>query len=136
MELTFGPRKSWALSSKEDTEFAVRKAANLKRKLPPVSKPPQSLAPHDHGDDGGDEDEDEDEDKENQDKDFVVTTKSRKKSERIMLSVPRNLVISALVSSLYRTKKSSNAAKRNLSASTLVPSRLEMARRSVLINSP
>ena len=83
-----GPRKSWALSSKEDTEFAARKAANLKRKLPPVSKPPQSLdssAPHDHGDDGGDEDEDEDEDKENQDKDFVVATKSRKKSERIML---------------------------------------------------
>ena len=134
-----GPRKSWALSSKEDHEFAARKAANLKRKLLPVSKPPQSLVssvPHDHGDDGGDEDEDEDQDKENQDKDFVVATKSRKKSERIMLSVPRNLVISALVSSLYRTKKSSNAAKRNLSASTLVPSRLEMARRSVLINSP
>ena len=135
-----GPRKSWALSSKEDHEFAARKVANLKRKLLPVSKPPQSLvssAPHDHGDDGGDEDEDEDKDKENQDKDFVVATKSRKKSERIMLSVPRNLVSSALVSSLDRTKESSNAAMRNKTSQLLlVRSRLEMARRSVLINSP
>ena len=30
----FGPRKRWSMSNKEDQEFAARKAANLKRRLP------------------------------------------------------------------------------------------------------
>ena len=111
-----GPRKRWSMSSKEDHEFAARKAANLKRKLPPVTKPlqPDPPALHDHGD--GDEQVSDHEDKENQDKDFVVATKSRKKSDRITVTVPRNLISPALVSSLDRTKESSSAAMRNLSA--------------------
>ena len=113
-----GPRKRWSMSSKEDHEFAARKAANLKRKLPPVMKPiqtdPPALAPHDHGD--GDEQVSDDEDKENQDTDFVVATKSRKKSDRITVTVPRNLVSQAVVSSLDRTKESSSSAMRNISA--------------------
>ena len=114
-----GPRKRWSMSSKEDHEFAARKEANLKRRLPPVTKPiqtdPPALAPHDHGD--GDE-QVSDDDKENQDKDkdFIVATKSRKKSDRITVTVPRNLVSPALVSSLDRTKQSSSAAMRNISA--------------------
>ena len=31
----FGPRKRWSMSNTEDKEFAARKAANLKRRLPP-----------------------------------------------------------------------------------------------------
>ena len=105
-----GPRKRWSMSSKEDHEFAARKAANLKRKLPPVTKhlQPDSPAIHDHGD--GDEQVSDHEDKENQDKDFVVATKSRKKSDRITVTVPRNLISPALVSSLDRTKESSTRA--------------------------
>ena len=113
----FGPRKRWSMSPTEDQEFADRKAANLKRKLPPVTQPLQQDPPalHDHGDDG-DEQFPDDEDKENQDSDFVVATKSRKKSDRITVTVPRNLVSQAVVSSLDRTKESSSAAMRNLSA--------------------
>ena len=84
--------------------------------MPPVTKllQPDPPAIHDHGD--GDEQVSDHEDKENQDKDFVVATKSRKKSDRITVTVPRNLVSQAVVSSLDRTKESSSAAMRNLSA--------------------
>ena len=115
-----GPRKTWAMSSKEDQEFAARKAANLKRKLPPVSKssaqPSEASTSHDDGD-GHEDISIEEEDKENEDPDFEVNTKSRKKaSDRITVSIPRNLVGPALASSLDRTKESSYSAMRNLSA--------------------
>ena len=112
----FGPRKRWSMSPKEDQEFANRKEANLKRKLPPVTQPLEEDPPalHDHGDDG--DEQFSDEDKENQDRDFVVATKSRKKSDRITVTVPRNLLSPAVVSSLDRTKESSSAAMRNIAA--------------------
>ena len=114
-----GPRKTWAMSSKEDREFAARKAANLKRKLPPVSKsaaqPSEASTSHDG--DGHEDISIEEEDKENEDPDFEVNTKSRKKaSDRITVSIPRNLVGPSLASSLDRTKESSYSAMRNLSA--------------------
>ena len=34
-----GPRQRWSMSNQEDQEFASRKAASLKRKLPPVLRP-------------------------------------------------------------------------------------------------
>ena len=47
----FGQRKRWSMSSTEDKEFAARKAANLKRQLPPVSsaQPSEASASHDFG---------------------------------------------------------------------------------------
>lgn len=47
----FGQRKRWSMSSTEDKEFAARKAANLKRQLPPVSsaQPSEASASHDDG---------------------------------------------------------------------------------------
>ena len=55
------------MSSKEDQEFAARKAANLKRKLPPVSKsaaqPSEASTSHDG--DGHEDISIEEEDKEN-----------------------------------------------------------------------
>ena len=117
----FGPRKRWSMSTTEDQEFAARKAANLKRRLPPVSasaQPSEASGSASHDDGHGDEDSsNEEEDKENADPDFEVSTKSRKKaSDRITVSVPRNLVSPALASSLDRTKESSYSAMRNISA--------------------
>ena len=114
----FGPRKKWSMSNAEDQEFAARKAANLKRRLPPVSsaQPSEASASHDDGD-GHEDSSNEEEDKENEDPDFDVASKSRKKaSDRITVSIPRNLVSPALASSLDRTKESSYSAMRNLSA--------------------
>ena len=114
----FGQRKRWSMSNTEDKEFAARKAANLKRRLPPVSsaQPSEASASHDDGD-GHEDSSNEEEDKENADPDFEVASKSRKKaSDRITVSIPRNLVSPALASSLDRTKESSYSAMRNLSA--------------------
>ena len=105
----FGPRKRWSMSNTEDKEFAARKAANLKRRLPPVSsaQPSEASASHDDGD-GHEDSSNEEEDKENEDPDFEVASKSRKKaSDRITVSIPRNLVSPALASFLDRTKESS-----------------------------
>ena len=115
----FGSRKGWSMSSKMDEKFSARKEANRKRKLLPApQKPPVSIPDlQPHGDDGDEEvSDEEDNDKENRDTDFTVATKSRKKDDRMMVSVPRNLVSPALVGSLDRTKTSSYSAMRNLAA--------------------
>ena len=108
------------MSNQEDQEFASRKAASHKRKLPPVSRPPKPIqisASHDDDDYDSDEEVSDNENKENKDKDFVVPSKSRRKaSDRITVSVPRNLVSPALTGSLDRTKTSGCSAMRNLSA--------------------
>ena len=112
----FGQRKGWSMSSKMDEQFAARREANRKRKLLPAPKQLPVTMPdlQPHGDDV--DEQVSDEDKENRDKDFTVATKSRKKEDRITVSVPRNLVSPALVGSLDRTKTSSYSAMRNLAA--------------------
>lgn len=112
------PRKRWSMSNKEDQEFATRKAASHKRKLPPVPIPPkpfQTSASHDDYDDDGDEKVSDDDNKENKDKDYVPSKSRKKEPARITASVPRNLVSPALTSSLDRTKSSGRSAMRNLS---------------------
>ena len=116
----FGSRKRWSMSNREDKEFAARKAANLKRRLAPVPVSKSSGQPSEVSASHDDDDEyssNEQSDKENEDPEFEVATKSRKKaSERITVSVPRNIVSPALASSLDRTKESSYSAMRNISA--------------------
>ena len=87
----FGARKRWSMSNTEDKEFAARKAASQKRKLPPVSKPPEPIQTSSSHDDDDDSDDivSDDENKENKDKDFVVPIKCRKKGSK----TPESLVL-------------------------------------------
>ena len=110
----FGPRLQ-AMSHKVDTEFARRKAANLKRKLGSAPQPGPSSAEassnvDDSEDDGvggaGDHGD-------NTDPDYVDKSRKQKRSEFITVQVPRNVFMSPeLISSLDRNKSSDYSVMR------------------------
>ena len=105
----FGPRNQ-VMSHKVhpvDTEFARRKAANLKRKLSLVPQPGPSTAEPQPSGDGLEIEEESDEDDNANDPDFVDNSRKEKKSDKITISIPRNVFMSpALISSLDRCKTS------------------------------
>ena len=102
----FGPRHQ-AMSHKVDAEFARRKAANLKRKLSSVPQPGPSTAEPLPSGDGLEDEEESDEDDNANDPDYVDKSRKEKKSDRITVSIPRNVFMSpALIASLDRCKTS------------------------------
>ena len=110
----FGPRLQ-AMSHKVDTEFAKRKAANLKRKLSSAPQPgPSSAEASSHVDDsdddevGGAGDHDD-----NTDPEYVDKSRKEKRTDMITVRMPRNVFMSPeLISSLDRCKASDYSVMR------------------------
>ena len=109
----FGPRVQ-AMSHKLDTEFAKRKADNLKRKLSSVPQPgPSSAEPSLAVDDSSD---DEEIDHQDNDEEYVDKSRKEKRSEMITVRVPKNVFMSPeLISALDRCKTSDYAVMRTFS---------------------
>ena len=80
------------MSHKLDTEFAKRKADNLKRKLSSVPQPgPSSAEPSLAVDDSSD---DEEIDHQDNDEEYVDKSRKEKRSEMITVRVPKNVFMS------------------------------------------
>ena len=118
-----GPRIQ-AMSHKVDKEFARRKAANLKRKSSsvPQSGPSSAKSPSNAKQTEDDEDDEDDEEEAEQvssrgdnDEDYVDNSRKEKRSDRITVTIPRNIFMSPeLISSLDRTKTSDRGTMRIL----------------------
>ena len=117
----FGPRRQ-AMSHKVDTEFARRKAANLKRKASSTPQPGPSSAKSPSFVNYTEDDEEDDEQTEqvgpkgDNDEDYVATSRREKRSEFITVQMPRNIFMSPeLISALDRCKTSDYSAMRMFS---------------------
>ena len=114
-----GPRLQ-AMSHKVDKKFAERKAANLKRKATSVPQSGPSSAKSPSNDDYTEDDEDDEETEQvgpmgDYDEDYVDISRSEKRSDRITVTMPRNVFMSPdLISSLDRTKTTDRGAMRIL----------------------
>ena len=112
-----GPRLQ-AMSNKTDQEFAMRKAANLKRKSSSVPQPGPSAAKSPSTVDDDTEDDDETEQVEqmgDNNEDYVDKSRREKRSDRITVSIPRNVFMTPeLISSLDRCKASDYSTMRIL----------------------
>ena len=104
-----GPRLQ-AMSNKTDHEFAMRKAANLKRESSSVPQPGPSAGKSPSTVDDDTEDDDETEQVEqmgDNNEDYVDKSRREKISDRITVSIPRNVFMTPeLISSLDHCKAS------------------------------
>ncbi len=121
LEDQFGPRRQ-AMSHKVDTEFARRKAANLKRKASSTPQPGPSSAKSPTFVNYTEDDEEDDEQTEqvghkgDNDEDYVATSRREKRSEFITVQMPRNVFMSPeLISALDRSKTSDYSVMRMFS---------------------
>ena len=113
-----GPRLQ-AMSHKVDEEFSRRKAANLKRKSTsePHPSPSSAKSPSNANTEEDKDNEDEETEKVgamgDKDKDYVDTSRKEKRSDRITVSIPRNVFMSPdLISSFDRTKTTDRSVMR------------------------